>query len=64
MPTFTGDVIATEDDDFPFMAIITDEDGTVVGERPVRTEADGEAMVMELLRELQEQATEAKPDKT
>ncbi len=64
MATYTGDVIATEDDDFPFMAIITDEEGTVVGERPVRTEADGEAMVMELLRELHEQGPETKPGKT
>jgi hypothetical protein len=60
MPAYTSNVIATEDDDFPFMAIITDETGTVVGEQPVRTQADGEAKVMDMLRELQEIAREAK----
>lgn len=64
MATYKGDVIASEDDDFPFMAIITDEEGTVVGEYPVRTEADGEAKVMEMLRELHDLALEAKVDKS
>lgn len=54
MPDFTGNVIETTDDDFPFMAIITDETGTVVGEQPVRTKADGEAKIMDMLRELKD----------
>jgi hypothetical protein len=36
------------------MAIITDESGTVVSECPVRTKADGEAKIMEMLRELKD----------
>ncbi len=60
MPAYTSNVIATEDDDFPFMAIITDETGTVVGEQPVRTQADGEAKAMEMLRELHDIEREAK----
>jgi hypothetical protein len=57
---YTSDVIETYDDDFPFMAIITDEQGTVVGEYLVRTLADGEAKVMEMLRELHDLELEAK----
>jgi hypothetical protein len=54
MAKYTGDVIASTNDDFPFMAIVTEESGTVVSECPVRTEADGEAKIMEMLRELKE----------
>lgn len=62
MATYTGDVIVTTDDDFPFMAIITDENGTVVGEQPVRTQADGEAKIIEMLRELHDQEIEAETE--
>ena len=62
MTTYTSDVIPTEDDDFPFMAIVTDAAGTVVGEYPVRTQADGEAKVMEMLRDLQDLERQAKAD--
>ncbi len=54
MTAYTGNVIETTDDDFPFMAIVTDEAGTVVGEFPTRTKADGEAKVMEMLRDLKD----------
>ena len=54
MTTYTGNVIDTTDDDFPFMAILTDEAGNVVGEFPTRTKADGEAKVMEMLRDLKD----------
>ena len=62
MPDFTGNVIETTDDDFPFMAIITDEAGTVVGEQPVRTKADGEAKIMDMLRELKDLQRKPKGD--
>jgi hypothetical protein len=61
MATYTSDVIASTDDDFPFLAIITDDEGAVVGEYPVRTKADGEAKIMEMLRDLQDDANLAKP---
>ena len=54
MAIYKGDVIDSPLEDFPFMAIIYDETGTVVGEFPVRTRTDGEAKVAEALKELQE----------
>jgi hypothetical protein len=51
--TYASNVIPTDDDNFPFMAIITDASGTVVADCLVRTQADGEAKVLELLRDLQ-----------
>jgi hypothetical protein len=60
MVKYTGDVIASANDDCPFMAIITDESGTVVSECPVRTKADGEAKIMEMLRELKDHEPETK----
>jgi hypothetical protein len=56
MATYKGDVIDSPQEDFPFMAIIYDETGTVVGEFPVRTRTDGEAKVVEALKELRDQA--------
>ena len=54
MATYQGEVIASTNDDFPFIAVVTDETGTVVSEVPVRTRADGEAMIVEALRELKD----------
>ncbi len=59
MATYTGEVIETDDDDFPFMAIVSDETGTVVGETPVRTQTDGEAKLVEMLQSLAEIAKES-----
>jgi hypothetical protein len=59
MATYTGEVIDNTNPDFPFMAIVTDDAGTVVGEFPVRTKADGEAKIMETLREFEELARQA-----
>ena len=62
MPVYTGSVIpivdddsalgVVSDDDFPFLAIVSDQDGTVVAQFPVRTEADGAAKVDEAIAEL------------
>lgn len=60
MATYSGDVIASTNEDFPFMAVVTDEKGTVVVELLARTEADGEAKVMEALRELKEREAKGK----
>ena len=49
MAIYKGEVVTTTDDDFPFAAIISDQDGNVVGEYPVRTRADGEAKIVEVL---------------
>ena len=58
MAIYTGDVITSSNPDFPFIAVVTDDAGNVVGEFPVRTQADGEAKIMETLRELEAQATQ------
>ena len=50
MAIYRGEVGASRDDDFPFPAVISDETGKVVGEFPVRTEADGQAKIIEVLR--------------
>ena len=53
MARYFGEVRPNADDNtFPFMAVIADEDGKVVGEFPVRTQADGEAKIVDSLREL------------
>lgn len=62
MPTYTSNVIASDNDDFPFMAIISDGSGTVVSECPVRTKADGEAKIAEMLRNLKSHEVQAKAD--
>ena len=61
MATFTGAVIPSPNLDFPFIGVVTDETGTVVSEVPVRTQADGEAMIVEALKELEEHARKARP---
>ena len=62
MAVYTGAVIpitdddtalgVVSDDDFPFLAIVSDQDGNVVAQFPVRTAADGEAKVIETLADL------------
>ena len=54
MATYTGAVIPSTNEDFPFIAVVTDESGTVVSEVPVRTKVDGEAMIAEALKELED----------
>lgn len=56
MPTYTGEVRTNTDDDFPFIAIVVDETGTVVGNVPVRTRADGDAAIEKALQELEGQS--------
>jgi len=62
MAVYTGAVIpikdddtaigVVSDDDFPFLAIVSDQDGNVVAQFRVRTEADGAAKVDEAIAEL------------
>ena len=62
MADYTGTVIpvidddtaigVVSDDDFPFLAIVSDQEGNVVAQFPVRTEADGEAKIVEAIAEL------------
>ena len=60
---YSGEVIASATDtDFPFVAVISDETGQVVGEFRVRTQADGEAKIAEVLTDLKKIAAEGGPD--
>jgi len=54
MASYTGTVIDSDEDGFPFLAIITNENGDLIGSYPVRTRTDGEAAVAEALKELAE----------
>lgn len=68
MAVYTGAVISIKDDDtavgvvsdddFPFLAIVSDQDGNVVAQFPVRTEADGAAKVDEAIAELNKRDVE------
>jgi hypothetical protein len=63
MADYTGTVVpiidddsalgVVSDDDFPYLAIVSDQDGNVVAQFPVRTEADGEAKIVEAIAELE-----------
>ena len=59
MATYSGQVLPNTNDDFPYMVIITDEKGTVVGEFETRTKADGEAKIVDALQELAQIAEDA-----
>ena len=71
MAVYTGAVIPIKDDDtaigvvadddFPFLAIVSDQDGNVVAQFPVRTEADGAAKVNEAIAELTKRDDEGQP---
>ena len=56
MPKYSGEVRTNTDDDFPFIAIVVDEKGNLVGDIPVRTRADGEAAIVEAIKELEDHA--------
>ena len=59
MTIYAGEVIDSTNSDFPFIAVITDDAGMVVGEFSVRTVADGEAKIMEVLKMLEDEAAKA-----
>jgi hypothetical protein len=53
MATFTGTAIDSDEDGFPFLAVVTnDETGAVIGSYLARTRTDGEAAIAEALNEL------------
>ena len=62
MAKYFGEVVHGSDDDFPFIAMISDQDGNVVGEFPVRTRADGEAKIEEVLTDLKKKFPEGAND--
>ena len=63
MASYSSEVIASTNEDFPFIAVITNDAGTIVGEYPVRTEADGQAKIEEMLRDLKDRQSEGASDK-
>jgi hypothetical protein len=63
MAVYKGEVVSSSDPDFPFSAMISDQDDNVVGDFPVRTQADGEAKIVEVLADLKKRdEEEGKPD--
>ena len=68
MAVYAGEVIPiiddnspigiVSDDDFPFLAVVSDQDGNVVAQFPVRTEADGHAKIEEAMAELKRRDAE------
>jgi hypothetical protein len=62
MTTYSSAIIPSPDEAFPFIAVITDQSGTVIGEIPVRTEADGAAIIEEALKELEARGWEGQKD--
>ncbi|MET0431435.1 MAG: hypothetical protein ABWZ86_03060 [Hyphomicrobium sp.] len=60
MPAYSSAIIPSPNDDFPFIAVVTDEAGTIVSEIPVRTEADGAAVIENALKELHEHDQEGR----
>jgi hypothetical protein len=69
MAEYTGTVVpvidddspigVVSDDDFPFLALISDHEGNVVAQFAVRTEADGEAKIAEAIADLKRRDEEA-----
>ena len=47
-------MIPSDEDGFPFLAVITNEAGDLVGSYPVRTMTDGEAAIADALKELKD----------
>ena len=70
MAVYTGEIIPiidddsalgkVSDDDFPFLAVVSDQDGNVVAQFTVRTEADGQAKIEEALAKLNRRDAESR----
>ena len=52
MATYTGKVTELSSEVFPFLAVITDDKGSVVMEIPAHTKAAGEATIADALAEM------------
>ena len=59
MTIYAGEVHDSPNQDLPFVAVIKDESGKVIGEYPVRTVADGEAKIVEVLKGMEGKAPSA-----
>lgn len=49
MPTYNSKVIEQSSEIFPFLAVVTDDKGSIVVEIPARTKAAGEATIVDAL---------------
>ena len=52
MSTYSGEVVPTPGEEKPFKVVIRGPDGVIIDERPVDSQADGEAMLTGILRGL------------
>jgi hypothetical protein len=55
MPTYSGEVVPTPGEEKPFKIVVRAPDGTVIDETPVDSRADGEAMLVGILRGLDDE---------
>jgi hypothetical protein len=52
MATYSGEVVPTPGEEKPFKLVVRGPDGAVIDETPVDSRADGEAMLVGILRGL------------
>jgi hypothetical protein len=52
MATYSGEVVPTPGEEKPFKVVVKDPDGAIIDEAPVDSRADGEAMLVGILRGL------------
>jgi len=55
MPTHSGEVVPTPGEEKPFKIVVRGPDGAVIDETPVDSRADGEAMLVGILRGLDDE---------
>ena len=55
MSTYSGEVVPTPVEEKPFKVVIRGPDGAIMDERPVDSQADGEAMFTGILRGLDDE---------
>jgi hypothetical protein len=55
MPTYSGEVVPTPGEEKPFKVVVRGPDGAVIDETPVDSHADGEAMLVGILRGLDDE---------
>jgi len=58
MQGHSGEVVSTPGEENPFKIVIKGPDGAIVDETPVESKADGEAMLVGILRGLDEMTSE------
>ncbi len=61
MARYSGEVVERLNNDFPFLVLIYDGTGKIIGEFPVRTKAEGEEKIIVAIDELGKMAISDEP---